>query len=274
MLKKRLIFTLLYDRGQFMLSRNYRLQKVGDISWLQKNYDFSKVSFSIDELVVLDVTRGERDLNAFRDALRALTEGCFVPISAGGGVRSLEQARMLLRSGADKVVVNTPLYDNMALVDELAGEFGQQCVVASMDLKRSPDGSHQAWACNGSKAIGAPADELIARVSSAQIGEIYLNSIDRDGTGQGYDLTMLDLLPACIRRPIILAGGAGYASHLLTGLQDPRVDAVATAHLFNFIGDGLKQARGSLISNGVSLPVWDAEIHSAMRDWQLAPGSQ
>lgn len=262
MLKKRLIFTLLYARGQFMLSRNFRLQKVGDIRWLQKNYDFSKVSFSIDELIVLDVTRGERDISAFCDALKALTEGCFVPISAGGGVRSLGQARTLLRSGADKVVVNTPLYDNMALVDELAGEFGRQCVVASVDLKRSPDGSYQAWACDGSKPIGVPVGELIARVSGAPVGEVYLNSIDRDGTGQGYDLAMLDLLPASLRKPIILAGGAGYTRHLLSGLQDPRVDAVATAHLFNFVGDGLKQARGSLISNGVSLPLWDAEVHS------------
>lgn len=271
MLKKRLIFTLLYDRGEFMLSRNFRLQRVGDIRWLQKNYDFSKVSFSIDELIVLDVTRGERDLGAFCDALKALTEGCFVPISAGGGVRDLGQARTLLRSGADKVVINTPLYDNTALVDELAGEFGQQCVVASMDLKRSPDGSHQAWANNGSTPVGTPVGELIDRMSRAPVGEIYLNSIDRDGTGQGYDLTMLDLLPSSVSKPIILAGGAGYASHLLTGFQDPRVDAVATAHLFNFIGDGLKKARGSLISDGVSLPVWDAEVHSAMRECNARP---
>lgn len=260
MLKKRLIFTLLYDSGHFMLSRNFRLQKVGDIRWLQKNYDFSKVSFSIDELIVLDVTRGERDIDAFCDALKALTEGCFVPISAGGGVRSPGQARTLLRSGADKVVVNTPLHDNMALVEELATEYGQQCVVASVDLKRSADGAHQAWGHNGSKLMDTPAGDLIERVSCAPVGEIYLNSIDRDGTGQGYDLKMLDLLPASVPKPVILAGGAGFASHLLTGLQDARVDAVATAHLFNFVGDGLKQARGSLISNGVCLPVWDAKV--------------
>src|SRR5262245_39867322 len=105
MLKKRLIFTLLYNRGQFMLSRNFRLQKVGDLKWLQTNYDFSRISFSIDELVVLDVTRVDRSTETFCAALKVLTEGCFVPIAAGGGVRTVEHARLLLRSGADKVVV-------------------------------------------------------------------------------------------------------------------------------------------------------------------------
>jgi len=109
MLKKRMIFTLLYNHGAFMLSRNFRLQKVGGLSWLKKNYDFSQVAFSIDELIVLDVSRGERDLAQFCEHLKGLADGCFVPIAAGGGVRSLADARMLLRSGADKVVVNTPV---------------------------------------------------------------------------------------------------------------------------------------------------------------------
>src|SRR5687768_4666363 len=111
MLKKRMIFTLLYDNGSFMLSRNFRLQKVGDLRWLQKNYNFSSIAFSIDELIVLDVTRGERNNAIFCDHLKKLTEGCFIPIAAGGGIRSVEYAKMLLRSGADKVVINTPLFD-------------------------------------------------------------------------------------------------------------------------------------------------------------------
>src|SRR5688572_15437119 len=104
MLKKRLIFTLLHDQGHFMLSRNFRLQRVGDLRWLQTNYDFSQISFSIDELIVLDVTRSRRDPAAFCEILKAVAKGCFVPIAAGGGIRSLEHARALLRSGADKVV--------------------------------------------------------------------------------------------------------------------------------------------------------------------------
>lgn len=260
MLKKRLIFTLLYHQGQFMLSRNFRLQKVGDLRWLQTNYNFAHISYSIDELVVLDVTRGDRDPQAFGAALKSLGEGCFAPIAAGGGVRTLDHARTLLRSGADKVVVNTPLYGDDAFVRALASEFGAQCVVASMDIKRGPDGSYQAWAESGTRGVLGPAAEWIERVVASPVGELYLNSIDRDGTGQGYDLRSLDQLPAPMPKPVILAGGVGNATHLAQGLADPRVDAVATAHLFNFIGDGLRQARQSLRAGGVVLPVWDIQL--------------
>lgn len=260
MLKKRLIFTLLYSQGYFMLSRNFRLQKVGDLKWLQTNYDFSRISFCIDELIVLDVARGERDLDAFCEVLKELTEGCFVPIAAGGGLRSVSHARALLRSGADKVVVNSPLYDNKNFIHELASEFGQQCVVASMDLKRVAGGTYQAWSEAGGRCLEGSAADWIEQVSRYPIGEIYLNSIERDGTGQGYDLPMLDLLPSAMPKPVILAGGAGNASHLAQGLADSRADAVATAHLFNFVGDGLKKARQSLIAGGVDLPVWDIQL--------------
>lgn len=260
MLKKRLIFTLLYNQGQFMLSRNFRLQKVGDLKWLKTNYDFSQVSYSIDELIVLDVTRGARHAESFYTALKALAEGCFIPISAGGGIRSIEHARGLLRSGADKVVVNSLLYESAELVRELAAEFGQQCVVASMDIKSSSDGSFRVWTESGARCVDGEASDWINKVAQNSVGEIYLNSVDRDGTGHGYEMKLLDLLPAEMTKPVILAGGAGNAAHLAQGLADSRVDAVATAHLFNFVGDGLKKARMSLIAGGVDLPVWDTQL--------------
>jgi cyclase len=260
MLKKRLIFTLLYNNNQFMLSRNFRLQKVGSLQWLQTNYNFSHISYSIDELIVLDVTRGEKKPEEFCAALQLLTEGCFVPIAAGGGVRTIEAARNLLRSGADKVVVNSILYEKNGFVGHLASEFGQQCVVASMDIKSAPDGSYQAWSESGNKCLEGLAAKWIEQVAQDDVGELYLNSMDRDGTGQGYDLGLLDLLPANMSKPVILAGGVGNATHLAAGLAESRVDAVATAHLFNFVGDGLKQARQSLISSGVELPLWDIQL--------------
>ena len=145
MLKKRLIFTLLYSNGSFLLSRNFRLQKVGNLDWLKKHYDFSHVSYSIDELIVLDVTRGERDIDEFCSALELLTDGCFVPIAAGGGVNHIGSARKLLRSGADKVVINSGLYLKNGFVSELASEFGEQCVVGSIDVKSSGAGQYLAW---------------------------------------------------------------------------------------------------------------------------------
>lgn len=243
-----------------MLSRNFRLQKVGDLKWLKTNYNFSHISFSIDELIVLDVSRKERNTPVFCDALKSLSEGCFVPIAAGGGICTIEHARILLRSGADKVVVNSALYESNDFISLLASEFGQQCVVASMDVKRGPEGMHEAMAKCGSKHQPGTAAHWVDKVLGLAVGEIYLNSIDQDGTGQGYDLQLLDLLPKDMSKPVILAGGAGNATHLAQGLTDPRVDAVATAHLFNFVGDGLKQARKSLISRGVDLPIWDINL--------------
>lgn len=260
MLKKRLIFTLLYDAGHFVLSRNFRLQKVGNIDWLRKNYDFSKISFAIDELVVLDVTRGPKNLDAFCDTLKLLCEGCFVPVAAGGGVRTPHNARALLRSGADKVVINTLLHSDLMLVNELAREFGDQCIVGSVDVKRSASGSYSLFTNSGSTIVEGSLATLLQEVLCAPIGELYLNSIDRDGTGGGYDLGMLDLLPDQITKPLIIAGGVGNASHFLQGFADKRVDAVATANLFNFVGDGLQNARDKIIAAGVSIPAWSDEL--------------
>lgn len=260
MLKKRVIFTLLYNNGQFMLSRNFRLQKVGNFEWLQSNYNFSQISYSIDELIVLDVTRGEKSSDDFCSTLKKITEGCFVPIAAGGGVRDVEDARNLLRSGADKVVINSLLYEDNGFIGHLASEFGRQCIVASMDFKVGPDGSYQVWSECGSNCLDGEAAKWVEQVTQDDVGELYLNSMDRDGTGQGYDLRLLDLLPRDMPKPVILAGGVGNSVHLAAGLADSRVDAVATAHLFNFVGDGLRKARSSLISNGVALPFWDIEL--------------
>jgi imidazole glycerol-phosphate synthase subunit HisF len=246
MLKKRLIFTLLYSNGSFMLSRNFRLQAVGNLAWLQRNYDFSQISYSIDELVVLDVTREKRNLDKF-----------FVPITAGGGVWDVDSAQKLLRSGADKILINSSLFIERYLAKELSEEYGQQCVVASIDVKRSKVGELQVLSHNGSKLHESPARELIDSVLTMEVGEIYLNSVDRDGTGQGLDFEILELLPARVSKPIILAGGAGNSNHLLLGFKDSRVDAVATANLFNFVGDGLKKARHELVLGGIRLPMWD-----------------
>jgi cyclase len=233
---------------------------VGNLEWLKKNYDFSKISYSIDELVVLDVSRGNRSFVDFCSALKMLTDGCFVPIAAGGGVDKLETAQMLLRSGADKIVINSGLYLKNGFVDDLAREFGQQCVVGSMDIKRSANGEYQAWSENGTKCEEGAAEYWITKNLNESVGEIYLNSMDRDGTGQGFDLESLNLLPSQVSKPVILAGGAGNAMHLSAGLQDSRVDAVATANLFNFVGNGLKEARETLVSSGIVLPMWESQV--------------
>lgn len=255
MLKKRVIFTLLYDDGSFMLSRNFRLQRVGDLNWLNKNYNFSKIAFSIDELIILDVTRGTRDLEKFCNHIKSLTEGCFVPIAAGGGIRSVNDSRTLLRSGADKVVINTLLDTNPDVIFEIAAEFGRQCIVASIDIKRI-NSEVSVLTENGSKVLDSSLSVWVEKILKLPIGELYFNSMDRDGTGQGYDVSLFNYLPDLMPIPLIMAGGAGNFNHLAEGLSDNRVDAVATAHLFNFVGNGLENARQNLINLGFNLAAW------------------
>lgn len=241
-----------------MLSRNFRLQKVGDLKWLQKNYNFANVSFSIDELIILDVSRSERNIERFCDHVKAMTDGSFVPIAAGGGIVSREHARALLHSGADKVVVNSLVATNTDLIRELASLYGRQCIVASVDAK-VVDGQFQVFTHNGAASAGISLSAWLQRIADLPIGEVYLNSMDRDGTGQGYLLDLLSHVPSSLTAPVILAGGAGKPQHLEEGLRDQRVDAVATAHLFNFVGDGLSKAREYLITQGLDMPHWDRE---------------
>jgi cyclase len=256
MLKKRVIFALLYNNGNFMLSRNFRLQKVGNLNWLRNNYNFSQIAFSIDELIVLDVTRGERDSDRFCEHVKALTENCFIPITAGGGIRSGDDAVKLLRSGADKVIVNSVVLENPGVLSDISRKFGRQCIVVSVDVKMV-ENTATVWMDNGALKAEVDLQEWFEINRRLPFGELYLNSMDRDGTGQGYLLSLLEYLPESFAVPVIIAGGAGNFRHLAEGLKDDRVDAVATAHLFNFVGNGLKEARSKLLDEGFLLARWE-----------------
>ncbi len=253
MLTKRLIFTLLYDNGSFMLSRNFRLQKIGDLDWLEENYGFSTVGYAIDELLVVDVSRQSKNTPQFCEDLKRLTRDCFAPITAGGGIRTLEHVHQLLRSGADKVVINTALYDQPELVEEIAAELGRQCIVASIDVQKI-DGMYQVFKNSGTVKIGESLEHILLRYAGLPVGEIHIESIDRDGTGNGLDFGILEFVKHVKDVPLILMGGIGNADHIIAGLKDSRVDAVGTGNLLNFMGDGLARARELAINGGIILP--------------------
>ena len=255
MVKPRLIFTLLVENGSFMLSRNFSLQRVGDLNWLKEYYDFDSIALSIDELVVLDVTRGQKDVVTLTKCISELAKNCFVPIAAGGGVTSMETAYRILGAGADKLVVNTALTKSPQFVKELVSVFGGQSIVASIDY-RDVNGVNQVFVENGSLPTGKTLDEIASYVTAFGVGEMYVTSIQRDGTGQGYDIGALSHLGKSVPMPVIASGGVGKPQHLLEGLRDAGVQAVSTANLFNFISDGLAHARQFLMSNGVLLPTW------------------
>jgi len=240
-----------------MLSRNFRLQRAGDIKWLKSNYNFKNIAFTIDELIILDVSRSERNLERFCDHIKMIVEECFIPIAVGGGITSLDHARTIMYSGADKLVVNSALFRTPSIVEELVSTYGSQCIIASVDVKREK-GELDIYIDNGATKVEVPFPEYIENIINLGIGEIYLNSMDKDGTGHGYLLDLLSQLDHKVNVPLIIAGGAGNWHHLLEGLRHDKVDAAATANLFNFIGQGFPNARKKLIGDGVNLAKWES----------------
>lgn len=256
MVKKRLIFALLWQEGAYCLSRNFLLQEVGDLSWLEKHYNFRSIALSIDELIVVNTTRGSaKQTELFASHVKELVRGCFVPVAVGGGIRSAEDARLLLNSGADKLVLNTPLYTQHELVRTLARTYGSQCVVASIDYRRTPTGT-AVYMNGGATKTDLSVGEAIRNAQDLGAGEIYLTSMDKDGTGQGYDLEILDVAAAEAEVPVIASGGVGDYEHLAAWLERPRALAASTANIFNFIGAGLVEARKHLDARGIPLARW------------------
>lgn len=253
MLKKRLIFTLLADSGRFMLSRNFSLQAAGDLAWIRKHFD--AIAFSIDELIVLNVSRGARDLAGFARLLKETIRHCFMPIASGGGIRRPEDALLLLRSGADKIVINTPLYDDPALVRTLVRRFGSQCVVASIDYKVRDEIS-EVYTDNGARRLELTLEQAVTRAQELGAGELYLTSITQDGTGRGLDEDRIGRLADRSSVPVIISGGAGRFDHLSRALGRPEISAVSTANLFAFMADGLTEARRKIIEGGTPLATW------------------
>ena len=259
-MKKRLVFTLLYEKGHFVLSRNFRTQKIGGVQWLVSHYNFAKSAQFIDELILINVSGDPAFDEPFRETLSEVASGIFVPIAAGGGITKVEDATKLFNSGADKVIVNQAIFTHPSLVIELAKKFGQQSVVGSVDVSYA-GGNLEVFTHKASQM--QPVDRLCALISQEHLGELYVNSIDRDGTGQGMDSRIAEMLCDTSQIPVILAGGAGKPEHLVEAIKSPHVDAVATANLLNFVGDGLRKSREAIVNSGVDLANWNYSANLA-----------
>jgi cyclase len=254
--KNRIIFTLLFGDGFYNLSRNFRLQRVGDLSWVRENYEFDSIARSIDELVILDVSRATRDHTAFSGQVEQLGKNCFMPIAAGGGIRTTEHAFQLFQAGADKLVLNTPFFTQPNLVEDLVSIFGSQSIIASIDYRHMENGSRRVFVGNGTEDTGMELADALRKAQFLGAGEIYLTSINNDGTGIGFDLEALRLASEICSVPIIASGGADNPVHLIEGIRAAGTSAVSTAHLFNFMSDGLCEARKQVAENGIPLSQW------------------
>ena len=256
MLKKRLIFSLLYSEGNFLQSRNFNLQKVGNIEWLKNNYNFRNISPYIDELIVLDVSRNNRNKKDFLKNVLEISKLCFVPITVGGGINSLNDAKYFLNNASDKILINSALHFKPKLINEISEVYGEQSIIVGIDLKKINE-NYYIFINNGSKKIDKKFKDIFKELEKKNFGELFLNSIDRDGTGNGLDYDMLNEISNTFKKPIIISGGTGNYQHVLEGFEKKNFNAISTSNLLNFIGDGLTKMRNKLIEKKIDFPYWD-----------------
>lgn len=204
-----------------------------------------------DELVFLDITATHENRGTLLDIVTRTATSAFMPLTVGGGVRSAEDVRALLRAGADKVSVNSAAVARPELVSELAERFGQQCITVAIDARRVAEGQWEIFTHGGRRATGVDAIHHAQRVASAGAGEILLTSMDRDGTREGYDLDLLKAVNRAVTVPVIASGGVGRLEHLVEGAVIGGASAVLAASLFHFGEASIADAKRALLAAGV-----------------------
>src|SRR5207244_2637964 len=205
-----------------------------------------------DEVVFLDITASSSARDTIVEVATRTAEEVFIPFTVGGGVRGVDDARRLLRAGADKVSVNTAAVSRPQLVTELAAEFGAQCVVVAIDARRAP-GGFEVFTHGGRKPTGLDAVSWAAECERLGAGEILLTSMDRDGTKDGYDVELTRAVCDACDLPVIASGGAGTLDHLVEAAVDGRADAVLAASIFHFGEFTVSQAKDSLRAAGLTV---------------------
>jgi cyclase len=210
-----------------------------------------------DELTFLDITASHEDRGTMLDVVRRTAEACFMPVTVGGGVRTVDDIRVLLQSGADKVSINTAAVQRRAFVKEAAEKFGDQCIVVAIDAKAvSEPGQEPRWEIfthGGRKATGIDAVDYAREVVSLGAGEILLTSMDRDGTKAGFNIPLTRAIADAVTVPVIASGGAGNLDHLVEGIRDGHATAVLAASIFHFGEFTVRQAKEHMAKAGLPM---------------------
>lgn len=247
MLKKRLIAVLILREGQVVQSVRFRHTNIIHYDPVHVVEAFNK--WAVDELIMLNVTRSPDSREQFAEKVESVSRHCFVPLTAGGWITDEDYAHRLLRSGADKLVVNTTLADNPVLVQTLSRRYGQQCIVGSMDILRTENGIRVA-VDRGSRVLDETPVDWAKRMVTLGCGEILFNSIDHDGARKGYDLDTIADIAAAVPVPVIAFGGVLQWEHLIEGIE-AGADAVAAANIFHYTEHATKKAKSYLARAGV-----------------------
>ena len=250
MLARRIIPCLDVKDGRVVKGTNFEgLRDMADPVEMARFYNES----GADELVFYDITASAEGRNLFTDILRRVAGEIFIPLTVGGGIRTLEDFDRVLKCGADKVSVNSGALRNPSLIRDAARKYGDQCVVLSIDAKRV-NGSFRVFAKGGREDTGLGLIEWVKRGVSLGAGEIVLNSIDTDGVKQGFDLEMLSAVCEAVSVPVIASGGAGSAAHFIELFQTlPKVDAGLAASIFHFGEVKIPDLKRALFEAGVTM---------------------
>ncbi len=248
MLKARVIPTLLYkDFGLVKGVAFDSWRPVGSAMQTVKVYNMREV----DELIFVDITATDDARPPDFDTVDELADECFMPMTVGGGVSTVDDATRLLQVGADKVALGTAAVESPQIIRAIAERFGAQCAVVSIDFKRAPDGSCEVYTHSGKQPTGKDPIAFARDVEALGAGEILLQSIDRDGTMDGYDLQLIRLVCNAVSIPVIASGGAGSFEHMTEAILDAKASAVAAASMFHFTRQTPLEAKAYLASKGI-----------------------
>ena len=249
MLAKRIIPCLDVTSGRVVKGINFLgLRDAGDTVEVARRYDEQ----GADELCFLDITASSDERGMILHVISAVAEQVFIPLTVGGGVRSVEDVRALLNAGADKVSINTAAVQNPELVREASGKVGSQCIVVAIDAKLG-DGRWEVFTHGGRRATGMDAVEWAERVQALGAGEILLTSMDRDGTRNGYDVQLTRAVSDRLEIPVIASGGVGGLEHLAQGILLGHADAVLAASIFHYGEYTIGQAKRHLADQGIEV---------------------
>ncbi len=248
MLKARIIPCLDVKDGRVVKGVNFvNLIDAGDPVEQARLYDEQ----GADELCFLDITASHENRDTIYEVVRRTAEQCFMPLTVGGGVRTVEDVRKLLLAGADKVAINTAAVENPDFVRKAATKFGSQCIVVAIDAKRDDAKGFEVFTHGGRRPTGIGAVEWAKRMADYGAGEILLTSMDRDGTRQGFDIELTRAVADAVTIPVIASGGVGTLDHLVEGVRDGHATAVLAASIFHFGEYSIAEAKDALRAAGV-----------------------